>query len=88
MENSRIPGELKVGRSGDVAARQRDLQGCQNFTVVVHAVFPKAGRLERAVHEQLADFRVQGAPGTEWFKASLRKVVKAVLAAKESAALE
>ena len=84
MQNSRIPGEFKIGRSRDVCARQRDLQASQNYRMIVHAVFPEAGHLERRVHDILADCRVQGAPGTEWFKTTLSAAGAAVMLAKES----
>ena len=84
MQNSRIPGEFKIGRSRDVRARQRDLQASQNYRMIVHAVYPEAGHLERRVHDILADCRVQGAPGTEWFKTTLSAAGAAVMLAKES----
>jgi len=83
MQNSRIPGEFKVGRSKDVTARQKDLQGSQNFHMIVHAVYPGAGHLEKRVHELLAPYRRDGFPGTEWFNATLRQVGKAVMTAKQ-----
>ena len=84
MQNSRIPGEFKIGRSRDVRARQRDLQASQNYRMIVHAVYPEVGHLERRVHDILADCRVQGAPGTEWFKTTLSAAGAAVMLAKES----
>ena len=84
MQNSRIPGEFKIGRSRDVRARQRDLQASQNYRMIVHAVYPEAGHLEGRVHDILAHCRVQGTPGTEWFKTTLSAAGAAVMLAKES----
>ena len=83
MQNSRIPGEFKVGRSKDVTARQKDLQGSQNFHMIVHAVYPGAGHLEKRVHELLVACRLDGFPGTEWFKTNLFTVGAAVMTAKQ-----
>ena len=84
MQNSRIPGEFKIGRSKDARARQKDLQASQHFHMIVHAVFPEAGHLEKWVHDILAAHRVQDAPGAEWFKTSLHTAVAAVVMAKDS----
>jgi|AACY02.16.fsa_nt_gi hypothetical protein len=50
MQNSRTPGELKIGRSQDVEARRCALQRSQNFRMLVLAVFPQAGHIEGRVH--------------------------------------
>ena len=84
MQNSRIPGEFKIGRAQDARARQKDLQASQNFHMIVHAVFPEAGHLEKRVHDILAAHRVQDAPGAEWFKTSLHTAAAAVVMAKDS----
>jgi len=83
MQNSRHPGEFKVGRSKDVRARQQDLQRSQTFHMIVHAVYPEAGHLEKRVHELLAPYRMLGIPGTEWFETTLCRVGKAVMRAKQ-----
>ena len=83
MQNSRHPGEFKVGRSKDVRARQQDLQRSQTFHMIVHAVYPEAGHLEKRVHELLAPYRMLGIPGTEWFETTLCRVGKAVMMAKQ-----
>ena len=71
MQNSRIPGELKVGRSQDVEARRRSLQSSHNFRMLVLAVFPGAGNIEGCVHEMLSYCRVtEEAAGREWFRCS------------------
>ena len=83
MQKSRIPGEYKVGRSSDVCVRQHELQRCQNFHIIVHAMYPGAGHLEKRVHEHLATYRIDGFPGTEWFKTNLFTVGGAVMMAKQ-----
>ena len=80
MQNSRIPGEVKVGRSMDVEARRRSLQRSQNFRMLVLAVFPQAGHIERCVHETLAYCRVpeEVAAGREWFRCSPQTAFSAI----------
>ena len=78
MENSRIPGELKIGCSKDVPRRKRDFEAQQNFRINVIAVFPGKGYLEREVHLQLSHLRVAECAGTEWFKCSLGEALAAI----------
>ena len=80
MQNSRIPGELKIGRSQDVEARRHSLQRSQNFRMLVLAVFPQAGHMERSVHEMLAYCRVpeEVAAGREWFCCSPQTAFSAI----------
>ena len=70
IQNTRIPGELKIGRSVNVTQRCNNLHRCQNFSVRVHAEFPGYGHLERQIHEALKAVQVQDVPGTEWFLCS------------------
>ena len=68
MQNSRIAGELKIGRSCDVELRRRSLQASHNFTMVLLAVFPCAGHIETSVHAILNYCRItEDAAGREWF---------------------
>ena len=79
MQNSRIPGELKIGRSQDVEARRRSLQRSQNYRMLVLAVFPQAGNIEGCVHEMLSYCRVtEEAAGREWFRCSLQTAFAAI----------
>ena len=79
MQNSRIPGELKIGRSQDVEARRRSLQRSQNYRMLVLAVFPQAGNIEGCVHEMLSYCRVtEEAAGREWFRCSLQTAFSAI----------
>ena len=77
MRNTRLPGELKIGRSKDARERKQQLQASQNFWIEVLAVFPQMGHLERAVHAKLQHFRMSGVPGTEWFACDLDAVRRA-----------
>ena len=79
MQNSRIPGELKIGRSQDVEARRRSLQRSQNYRMLVLAVFPQAGNIEGCVHEMLSYCRVtEEAAGREWFRCSPQTAFSAI----------
>ena len=42
MENSRIPGEVKIGRSSNPENRKKSLQASQNFRINLLAAFPDA----------------------------------------------
>ena len=70
MQNSRIPGELKIGYSKDVERRRKELEAGQNFKMIVLATFPGKGYLEKEVHNHLKEFKVTEGPGNEWFKCS------------------
>jgi hypothetical protein len=37
MQNTRIPNEVKVGRSGVITKRKKRMEECQSFTITVHA---------------------------------------------------
>ena len=71
IQNSRITGELKIGRSEDVEARRRSLQASQNFKILLLAVFPQAGHIETSVHGILSYCQItEEAAGREWFGCS------------------
>ena len=78
MENSRIPGELKIGYSKNVSRRQYELQQAQNFKINVLAVFPGKGYMEKEVHDRLRVFQVSDCAGNEWFKCSLGEALAAI----------
>ena len=78
MQNSRIPGEIKIGRSNNVPRRKKDLEQAQNFKMNVLTIFPGKGYLEKEVHKRLKDFQVTGCAGTEWFKCSFGEAVQAI----------
>ncbi len=81
MQRSDAPGVWKVGRSDDPQRRAVDLQTGHCFLVHVVATFHGAGCCERAVHELLAEHRVDGGTGREWFRASLPLVYNAIAVA-------
>jgi hypothetical protein len=79
MQNSRIPGELKIGRSQCVENRRLSLQRSQNYRMLVLAVFPQAGNIEGCVHQMLSYCRVtEEAAGREWFRCSLQTAFAAI----------
>jgi len=84
LRNTRIPGELKVGRTNDYRERTHELQRSQNFSIEVLSVFPRLGHLERAVHAKLQHARVSGVPGTEWFACNLDEAEAAVSAVRRA----
>ena len=71
-------GPFKIGRSGDVHRRLRDLEASHLFRVVVHVTFPQRGCLERFVHERLASYRVEGYRAREWFSAPLSMILQVI----------
>jgi hypothetical protein len=78
MQNPRLPGELKIGRSSNVELRRRSLQSSQNFTIDVLAIFPGAGDLEPLVHKILSNCRVTGVAGREWFRCGTETALGAI----------
>ena len=46
MQNSRIPGEVKIGRSIDPETRRRSLQASQIYRMNLLAMYPDAGYIE------------------------------------------
>jgi len=77
MENSRIPGEIKVGRSRNPHHRARNLSVAHNFSLKLVATFPGEGRLEPHVHALLAEHRVPGA-SKEWFRVNRKRAFSAI----------
>ena len=82
LENSRIPGELKVGRSANPHRRARSMSVSHNFQLKLLATFPGEGRLEPYVHGLLAEHRVPGS-SREWFRVSRKRAFDAVSRAME-----
>ena len=81
MQNSRIQGEVKVGRSMNVNKRRQGLQGCHNFRMLIHAVFPGRGYLEKRVRAALEAQRVKNMPGKEWFYGTSSMAISATSSA-------
>ena len=70
MENPRISGEVKVGRSHNPEERAKQLSAGNNFRLAVKQVYVGKGYLEKTVHQRLKARRVEEVAGTEWFKIS------------------
>jgi hypothetical protein len=70
MENNRIPGEVKIGRSQNPEERARQLSAGNNFRIAVKQVYVGKGYLEKTVHQRLKARRVEEVAGTEWFRVS------------------
>ena len=73
MVNPLLPGLVKIGRSAFPDRRAKQLSAGQPFQIVVKRCYDTKGFLERIVHQKLARCRVTGAPGTEWFKISVKQ---------------
>jgi hypothetical protein len=71
LRNTLLPGLYKIGRSSDVQKRALALQASQPFRIVIVAVFPGFGFVERAIHGALKYHKVKGGAGIEWFKCPL-----------------
>ena len=71
MENPRIPGEIKIGRSQDPEERAKQLSVGQNFRIVLKRSYGEKGFLEKTIHQRLKSRRVDEGTGTEWFKVSV-----------------
>ena len=68
MENSLIPGIVKIGRSMNPQERAKQLGASHPFKIVVQYSYGDKGFLERTLHDQLKHRRVEGASGKEWFR--------------------
>ena len=66
--HSLLPGLVKIGRSKNPLQRAIDLQESQPYHIKIHALFWGLGWREKEVHKNLASFRVEDAPGQEWFE--------------------
>ena len=73
-----LSGPFKIGRTNCVEARVAQLEASHCFRIVVHAVFPQRGGLEKRVRERLATYQVQGFRGKEWFNCPLSTSVTVV----------
>ena len=54
------------------------LEASHYFRIVVHAVFPQRGGLEKQVHERLAPYQAQGFRGREWFNCPLSTIIHVI----------
>ena len=80
FENSRIPGEYKIGTSTEVRQRARGLQRSQSFYIHSVASFEGKGHLEQKVRHMLAHCLLprEVAPGREWHACSLQTALGAI----------
>jgi hypothetical protein len=69
---------LKVGRSGNVQQRAMSLSDSMPFTILVLAIFPGAGGLEKEVHSHFESKRVTKGRGREWFHVPLPTIMRVV----------
>ncbi len=74
---------LKVGRSGNVHQRATDLSESMPFTMIVLAVYPGAGDLEKRVHQILDPSRNKCGNGREWFHTTLPSILHAIACVME-----
>ncbi len=70
MENPRIRGEVKIGRSQTPEDRAKQLSSGNNFNLQVLQVFLGRGYLEQTIHLRLKCRRVENVAGREWFQVS------------------
>jgi hypothetical protein len=73
MENPRLPGEIKIGRSHNPEERARQLSSGQNFRIVVKRSYGEKGFLEKTLHHKLKHRRVEQGAGIEWFRVSVEQ---------------
>ena len=71
-------GPFKIGRTNCVEARVAQLEASHCFRIVVHAVFPQRGGLEKQAHERLAPYQAQGFRGREWFNCPLSTIIQVI----------
>ena len=68
MENSMLPGMVKIGRSACPEERAKQLAASHPFRIVVQYSYGEKGFLEKTVHDRLKHRRVEGGLGREWFR--------------------
>ena len=78
LQYSTVWNCVKVGRSSNVLSRIRKLEEGHNFRIVLLAVYPGKGHLERCVHEQLKRYQSNFGAGNEWFDLSADYALKVI----------
>ena len=73
MENPRIPGEIKIGRSANPEERAKALSAGNNFRLAVKRTYEEKGFLEKTLHNRLKRRRVEEGAGIEWFSISVEQ---------------
>jgi hypothetical protein len=81
MENPRITGEIKIGRSRDPEERAKQLCAGQNYRMVVRRTWGEKGFLEKTIHHKLKRRRVEEGAGVEWFQVSVEQAETIIAAA-------
>ena len=69
---------VKIGRSSNVQRRIRKLEEGHNFRIVLLAVYPGKGQLERHVQQQLKGYQSNFGAGSEWFDLSADYALKVI----------
>ena len=81
MENPRIPGEIKIGRSRDPQERAKQLCAGNNYRMVVKRTWGEKGFLEKTIHKKLKRRRVEEGSSVEWFRISVEQAEALIVAA-------
>ena len=81
MENPRIPGEIKIGRSRDPQERAKQLCAGNNYRMVVKRTYGEKGFLEKTIHKKLKRRRVEEGSSVEWFRISVEHAEALIVAA-------
>ena len=78
LQYSTVWDSIKIGRSSNVQSRIRCLEKGHNFRMVLLAVYPGKGHLERHVHQQLKGYQSNFGAGNEWFDLSADYALKVI----------
>ena len=81
MENPRIPGEIKIGRSRDPEERAKQIGAGNNFRIVVKRTYGEKGFLEKTIRRKLKRRRVDEGSSVEWFRISVQQAEALIVAA-------
>jgi hypothetical protein len=80
---------FKIGRTMNIESRIRDimsgLPGGPLMNLIVHAIFPNAGHLERALHQRFQNRLFVSDYSREWFQVPLDEILTAVAELKAEA---
>ena len=81
MENPRIPGEIKIGRSRDPEERAKQLCAGNNYRMIVKRTYGEKGYLEKTIHQKQKRRRVEEGSSIEWFRISVEQAEALIVAA-------
>ena len=73
-----LHGMVKIGRSHDAGERACALHQGMPFHMKIICVYESKGHREKDVHNALRPFRIDGSPGVEWYKLSLKEAYRAI----------